>query len=195
MKIKEITIDELIPYENNPRYNDDSVDAVVRSIEEFGFKVPIIIDSKNIIVAGHTRLKAAKKLGMSTVPVVIADDLTPYQIKAFRIADNKVGENSYFDDKKLLAELESLNGLFTGFEESELFREYKDSPMILNEVAAAVEKTNNENNRQHENSKTDTSNPSITYKLLIKSSNRERLDNIFEIIKSYLEDNDSAEFV
>lgn len=82
-------LDELKPYENNPRRNDKAVDAVAASIEQFGFKVPIVIDNDNVIVAGHTRYKAAGKLNMDEVPCIVADDLTPEQIKAFRLADNK----------------------------------------------------------------------------------------------------------
>lgn len=97
MEIINRKIDEIIPYENNPRNNDDAVDYVAKSIEEFGFKVPIILDKNNIIVTGHTRLKAAKKLGLKEVPTIMADDLTDEQIKAFRLADNKVSEYAEWD--------------------------------------------------------------------------------------------------
>ena len=112
MQIKELAITELHEYENNPRNNDGAVDAVAASIEEFGFKVPIIIDSENIIVAGHTRLKAAKKLGLDTVPCIVADDLTPEQIKAFRLADNKTGELAGWDFAKLEEELSGISEQF-----------------------------------------------------------------------------------
>lgn len=108
MNITEKPVEELIPYINNPRNNDNAVDAVASSIAEFGFKVPIVIDKNNIIVSGHTRLKAAKKLGLKTVPVVIADDLTDAQIKAFRLADNKVSEAAGWDFALLDLELEEL---------------------------------------------------------------------------------------
>ena len=101
-------IDELVPYENNPRHNDQGVDALAESIKEFGFKVPIIIDSDGVIVAGHTRLKACKKLGIDEVPCIVADDLTDEQIKAFRLADNKVAELSDWDQAKLKAELRNI---------------------------------------------------------------------------------------
>ena len=109
MTIREVEVEKLIPYENNPRKNDASVDKVALSISAFGFKVPIVINKDNVIVTGHTRLKAAKKLGLKTVPCILADDLTEEQVKAFRLADNKVGENSLWDDEKLLKELEALN--------------------------------------------------------------------------------------
>ena len=101
-------IDEVIPYEKNPRKNDEAVKYVAESIKQFGFKVPIIIDSNNVIIAGHTRLKASKKLGYKEVPCIIADDLTPEQIKAFRLADNKVGEMAEWDLDLLDEELEDI---------------------------------------------------------------------------------------
>lgn len=108
MDIREINIDQLIPYSNNPRHNDSAVEAVVNSIKEFGFKVPIVVDKNNVIVAGHTRIKAAKKLGMEQVPCVIADDLTPSQVKAFRLADNKVAELATWNLEMLEQELDEL---------------------------------------------------------------------------------------
>lgn len=112
MEIHEFKINEIKPYEKNPRKNDDSVKFVANSIKEFGFKVPIVIDSENIIVAGHTRWKAAKQLGLEKVPCIKADDLTPEQIKAFRLADNKVGEYSQWDIDLLGEELRDLTDIF-----------------------------------------------------------------------------------
>lgn len=108
MKIIEKNINDLTPYENNPRKNDKSVDYVANSISQFGFKVPIVIDSSSVIVAGHTRYKAAVKLKMETVPCIVADDLTDEQIKAFRLADNKVGELSQWDIGLLSDELDGI---------------------------------------------------------------------------------------
>lgn len=105
MTIKQVEISELIPYENNPRKNDEAVEYVANSIREFGFKVPIIIDKENVIVAGHTRYKAANELGLNVVPCIVADDLDENQIKAFRLADNKVSEQSEWDYLKLEQEL------------------------------------------------------------------------------------------
>ena len=105
-------IEDLIPYENNPRNNDSAVDAVANSIKEFGFKVPVVIDAENNVVAGHTRIKACKKLGIEEVPCIVADDLDEEQVKAFRLADNKVGELASWDLDKLnieLGELEEFN--------------------------------------------------------------------------------------
>ena len=115
MQVIEKKISDIIPYENNPRKYDIAVDAVMASIKEFKFRVPIIIDKNSVIVAGHTRLKAAQKLGLKTVPCIVADDLTPEQIKAFRLADNKVGELAGWDFEKLDLELEELDFDMTPF--------------------------------------------------------------------------------
>ena len=108
MKIENIAIKNLIPYENNPRRNDKAVDYVARSIEEFGFKVPIVIDRNNVIVTGHTRYKAAQKLGIEKVPCIRADDLDEDQVKAFRLVDNKAAEIATWDVEKLNVELEDI---------------------------------------------------------------------------------------
>lgn len=108
MKIVEKKLIELKEYENNPRHNDGAVDGVAESIKQFGFKVPIVIDTDGVIIAGHTRRKAAEKLGLEVVPCIVADDLTPDQIKAFRLADNKTAELASWDFEKLEAELAEL---------------------------------------------------------------------------------------
>lgn len=111
MNIIEKKLEELTPYENNPRNNEAAVDAVAASIREFGFKVPIIIDKNSVIVAGHTRLKAAEKLGLKTVPVILADDLTEEQVRAFRLADNKTAELANWIPEALEEELAALDGI------------------------------------------------------------------------------------
>ena len=108
MEIIYKNIDELIPYDNNPRINDEAVEYVKNSIKEFGFKVPVVIDKDNVIIAGHTRIKASKELGIKDIPCIIADDLTEEQVKAFRLADNKVAEKSMWDYTKLDEELDSI---------------------------------------------------------------------------------------
>lgn len=109
MNIKEIELSKLVPYENNPRKNDEAVEYVANSIQEFGFKVPIVIDKNNVIVCGHTRYKACLQLGIKKVPCVIADDLTEEQVKAFRLADNKVSEKAEWDFSALNLELEDID--------------------------------------------------------------------------------------
>ena len=111
MKIQEMNINELTRYENNPRKNAQAVEAVAESIKEFGWKQPIVVDKNNEIVAGDTRFQAAIKLGLETVPVVIADDLTAEQIKAYRLADNKTNEAADWDFEKLQDELEGIEDL------------------------------------------------------------------------------------
>ena len=108
LKIENKKIIDLIPYEKNPRKNDNAVDDVAKSIEEFGFKVPIVIDKNNVIVAGHTRYKASKKLGLKEVPCIVADDLNEEQIKAFRLADNKVSEKASWNYELLDEELNDI---------------------------------------------------------------------------------------
>ncbi len=125
MEIEYKKLVELIPYVNNPRNNEAAVDKVASSIQEFGFKVPIIVDSQNVIIAGHTRFKASKKLGLKEVPCIVSDDLTEAQIKAFRIADNKVSELATWDEELLSLELEQLAEMgydleLTGVEMDEL---------------------------------------------------------------------------
>ena len=111
MEIQELKLDELKPYDRNPRDNDGAVDAVAASIKNFGFKVPIIIDSNREIIAGHTRLKAAKKLGLESVPCILADDLSEEQVRAFRLADNKVAELAGWDFDLLTMELAGIEEL------------------------------------------------------------------------------------
>lgn len=108
MNIIEKKITDIHPYEKNPRRNDDAVKYVAESIKQFGFKVPIVIDKGNVIVAGHTRYKAAKKLGLNEIPCIVADDLTDEQVKAFRLADNKVAEAAEWDFDLLSDELDDL---------------------------------------------------------------------------------------
>lgn len=142
MQIKEIEISSLIEYENNPRNNDGAVDAVAESIKQFGFKVPIVIDRDNVIVAGHTRLKAARKIGLEKVPYIVADDLTPEQIKAYRLADNKTAELAEWDFSALEIELAELESDFDmsafGFDISD----FEDIHEITEDEAPEVDEEN-----------------------------------------------------
>ncbi len=122
IKITKKEINQLIPYENNPRINDDSVDLVANSIKRFGFKNPVIIDRNNVIIAGHTRIKASKKLGIKEIPCVVADDLTEEETKALRLADNKTQELSTWEDSILemeLGDIKEINMEEFGFETPE----------------------------------------------------------------------------
>jgi len=128
-KIIELPVQDVKPYENNPRHNDGAVAAVVASIKEFGFRQPILVDAKNVIICGHSRLKAALELGFEKVPCIVADDLNPKQVAAYRIADNKISELATWDTEALRLEIEALScdfdfeafGFELNFDEDESF--------------------------------------------------------------------------
>ena len=125
MDIKTIDIEKIIPYAKNPRKNDAAVDKVAASLKEFGFRQPIVVDAEMVVIAGHTRLAAARKLGLDQVPIHIATDLTANQIKAYRIADNRVSQEAKWDDDLLALELadldlENYDLSKTGFNDDEL---------------------------------------------------------------------------
>ena len=148
IQIENIPISEITPYQNNPRKNDKAVDIVSKSIKEFGFRNPIILDKNNVIVAGHTRLKAAQKLGLIEVPVIWADDLTDEQIKAFRIMDNKTQDYVNWDFEKLELEIDELKNLnfdidLTGFTTTDLENINKYLKGNIKEIDENLE-TNNE---------------------------------------------------
>ena len=111
MNVVELSIDEIIPYENNPRRNEKAVDAVAKSIKEFGFKNPIIVDKDHVIISGHTRRLASIKLGLDKVPCYIAEDLTDEQVRAFRLADNRVASFATWDEEKLREEIKGIAGI------------------------------------------------------------------------------------
>lgn len=148
MKVEAKSIDEIKPYENNPRDNDDAVNAVANSIKEFGWQQPIVVDIGGVIIAGHTRYKAAKKLGLKTVPVVVAKDLTEEQVKAYRLADNKSGELADWDFGKLNTELQVIDDLDMtkfGFDESDLkLADGWDDSGSLDDYDEPEEKSNDE---------------------------------------------------
>ena len=127
MKITLTPIDDVKPYERNPRLNDPAVEAVARSLKEFGFRQPIVVDAEHVIVVGHTRWKAAKQMGLAKVPVHVATDLSAEQVRAYRVADNQTASIAEWDMDLLpleLSELQSMNfelGLL-GFAEDELNR-------------------------------------------------------------------------
>ncbi len=150
LKIEYIDTEKLIPYINNPRINDEAVDVVAASIKEFGFKNPILIDKENVIIAGHTRLKAAKKLGMEEVPVIRVEDLTENQIKAFRIADNKTVEFAEWDMELLQLELEELEDMFTGFSEEEKEIIFSVSDIDIDSFFEDTEETNKKKEEEEE---------------------------------------------
>lgn len=111
MEIKFLKLNEILRYSKNPRVNEEAVEGVANSIKEFGFKVPIVIDKNNVIVAGDTRYLAAQELNMEEVPCIVASDLTEEQIKAYRLADNKVAEVSQWDYELLETEMQDIIGI------------------------------------------------------------------------------------
>lgn len=139
MLIKTVELSSITPYANNPRKNDKAVDVVANSITQFGFQQPIVVDKDNVIVVGHTRYKAAKKLQLKTVPITVADTLTPEQINAYRLMDNRSNENAKWDDDLLFTELQALLkdddivalSFETGFTESELNKLFNESEKDL----------------------------------------------------------------
>lgn len=145
MQIKYIDPVELIPYGNNPRVNGYAIKKVMESIKEFGFKNPIIVDKDMVVIAGHTRREASLLLGLTEVPYIIADDLTEKQVKAYRIADNKLAELSSWDEQMLKVELEDLmldefNLETIGFTEIDLTLLFKEEE-VKKEKEPKVEKT------------------------------------------------------
>jgi ParB-like chromosome segregation protein Spo0J len=141
MQIEQWEIDRIKPYDKNPRRNDKAVEAVAKSIKEFGFRQPIVVDAGGVIVVGHTRYKAALKLGLATVPVHVAADLSPQQARAYRIADNRTNETADWDIDLLPIELGELQGdgadlKLLGFTDKELAEYLKDFDTDLEDGAA-----------------------------------------------------------
>jgi ParB-like chromosome segregation protein Spo0J len=132
MQIQMRDITTIKPYDNNPRLNDDAVDAVAASIQAFGFRQPVVTDEHDVIIVGHTRYKAALKLGLKKIPVHVAKGLSPAQAKAYRLADNQTATLSAWDDDKLPIELVALQEMafdldLTGFSAEDLLR-YLEPP-------------------------------------------------------------------
>lgn len=147
MQIENVNISDLTPYSKNPRHNEEAVEYVANSIREFGFRVPIVIDKDNVVVAGHTRLLAAKSLNFEEVPCIRANDLSDEQIRAYRLVDNKVSEFSKWDDKLLDAELDALFDLdmsaFGFFDDEEEEEEQEEEIIPEVEFTEVLEEENN----------------------------------------------------
>lgn len=142
MQIIDIAVNDIREYENNPRINDKAIEAVQESIASFGFRVPIVLDENNVIIAGHTRLKAAAALGMEKVPCIIASDLTPEKVRAYRIADNKTAELAEWDLEKLEQELAAITAFDVdmsafGFDE-QIFDVPASEDIDVEETAEAI---------------------------------------------------------
>lgn len=159
MEIKYLPVGGVFPYEKNHRDNSKAVEMVARSLREYGWKQPIVVDKDHVIICGHTRWKAAQMNGESEVPCIVASDLTPEQVRAYRLADNKVSDFSIWDNKLLLEELEGLDGLdlFTGFDESDLF----DNVLDENDRDAVLE-----------------NDVGVVYEIVFKSEDKSKIDKI-----------------
>lgn len=152
MQLKNVDIDSIKPYKNNPRNNDDAVDATANSIKEFGWQQPIVVDKDNVIIVGHTRLKAAKELGLKQVPIVVAENLTDEQANAYRLADNKTGELADWDFDLLDDELADINNIDMtqfGFSEDKDDEEPVDLSDSLDEKYQVVINCKDENELQN----------------------------------------------
>lgn len=140
MKIEQRDINSIRPYDRNPRRNDAAVDAVAESIDRFGFRQPIVIDADGVIVIGHTRWRAAHKLGLAQVPVHVVTDLAPERIRALRIADNKTNDLAEWDTDLLVGELRELDAdLAIGFGDEELAALLADEPVDRSAFAATTD--------------------------------------------------------
>lgn len=178
MKLATLKLKDIKPYEKNPRMNDNAVDEVAKSIEEYGYRSRIIVDKNNVIIAGHTRKRALEKLGWTEAEVWIADDLSDEQVKALRIADNKTSDFSMWDNKLLLEELEALKPfeLYTGFDYTS-FSEALELDEGKNEVI--TENTDG-----------------IYYEVVFKSEDKNKIEKIkliWEGLDDYEEDFDSGD--
>lgn len=134
MEIVEINIDEIKPYNNNPRLNDVAVNEVIESIKNYGIQQPLVVDKDNNIIVGHTRHKALKQMNFKTVPCIIANNLSEEKAKAYRIADNKTNEFSKWDYEKLSKEFEEIES-YTGFTDTEIESLLDNLDLIENEKA------------------------------------------------------------
>ena len=186
MEIKMMNVEDLIPYINNPRRNENAIDKVASSIKEFGFKVPIVIDKDKVVVTGHTRLLASKKLGLEQVPCVVADDLSKAQIKAFRLADNKVSEFSTWDMELLKVELEELEEL--NFEVSDLGFEF----MSMDQLDIPTFDDFDDEDEEEEEEEETSSEGIIQYNIIF--NNKEEQETWHEFIK-FLRENYEGETI
>lgn len=174
MVIEDVPISAVKPYEKNPRKNDKAVDGVAESIKQFGFKQPIVIDKNGVIVAGHTRYKAALKLGFDTVPCVRADDLTQKQIKAYRILDNKLNELASWDFEMLGEELETFEFDFEPFDVEIPTFDWKE---LLDEEKYGVlpppTKSEKDANSENSNLENESTSKGTSYTNFVESQNEE----------------------
>ena len=179
MKTVMLKLKDIIPYEKNPRMNDNAVDEVMKSIEQYGYQQPIVVDKNHVIIVGHTRKRALEKLGWKEAEVIVADELTEEQVRAYRIADNKTSDFSIWDNKLLLEELEYLKPfeLYTGFE----YTSFADAG-VLDEGNNGVVSENSDG---------------VYFEVVFKSESKEKIEKIKELWEGLNEDEedfDSGDF-
>lgn len=175
--IIEIPVGELKPYDRNARFNENAVPKVADSIKDFGFRNPIIIDKNMVIIAGHTRLAAAKSLGMKKVPCIMADDLTDEQARAFRLVDNRTGELAAWNYELLQAELDAIGMDLSGYEFPELTAE---DGMTADELQSVLDDDSSPTDYGGEPGGQDAAE---RYELVVECADAEEQGDLYKLLK------------
>ena len=189
MNVKQLPIKDITPYANNPRKNDRSLPKVKASIKEFGFKQPIVVDKENVIIVGHTRYQASLDLGLKKVPVVVASDLTNAQVKAYRIADNKVAQDSEWDIDLLKLELGEIDKSniavdITGFSKAEIESLNLDTVNVTGGLTEISNESENNEDTIYEGVADELADDYVNINFTIKVSERKKVFNIINLIKT-----------
>jgi len=189
MNIKQLAIKDITPYANNPRKNDRSLPKVKASIKEFGFKQPIVVDKENVIIVGHTRYHASLDLGLKKVPVLVASDLTDAQVKAYRIADNKVSEDSEWDIDLLKLELGEIDKSniavdITGFSKAEIESLNLDTANMTSGLSNISDESENNEDNVYQSVADELADDYVNINFTMKSSERKKVFNIINLIKT-----------
>jgi ParB-like chromosome segregation protein Spo0J len=189
MNVKQLPIKDITPYANNPRKNDRSLPKVKASIKEFGFKQPIVVDKENVIIVGHTRYQASLDLGLKKVPVVVASDLTNAQVKAYRIADNKVAQDSEWDIDLLKLELGEIDKSniavdITGFSKAEIESLNLDTVTATEGLAEISKESDNNEDSIYEGVADELADDYVNINFTMKVSERKKVFNIINLIKT-----------
>lgn len=189
MNVKQLPIKDITPYANNPRNNARSLPKVKASIKEFGFKQPIVVDKENVIIVGHTRYQASLDLGLKKVPVVVASDLTNAQVKAYRIADNRVAQDSEWDIDLLKLELGEIDKSniasdITGFSKAEIESLNLDTVNVTGGLTEISNESENNEDTIYEGVADELSDDYVNINFTMKLSERKKVFNIINLIKT-----------
>ena len=189
MNVKQLPIKDITPYANNPRKHDRSLPKVKASIKEFGFKQPIVVDKENVIIVGHTRYQASLDLGLKKVPVVVASDLTNAQVKAYRIADNKVAQDSEWDIDLLKLELGEIDKSniavdITGFSKAEIESLNLDTVNVTGGLTEISNESENNEDTIYEGVADELADDYVNINFTMKVSERKKVFNIINLIKT-----------